>query len=180
MNPPMNLSTMREWARFYARTDPAVVRGIHQLTSRALDDLDLPETLTPEQEQMLHLCAEEFYVVGEVFAVPQEGKMPMLVYPGQVGVMAFAFGGFAFHWSKGTGNSQRLPENTIYLRRPTTPYDLRGTPAIDADANVVEPSEFETRLFSHQAGPLVEAILAEGPELPEDEDTGEVEKESAT
>lgn len=171
--PAMNLSTAREWARFYARTSPAVVRGLHALTSAALDALDLPDEITPEQKKMLHLCVEEFYTVGEVIAVPQEDGMPVLFNPGQVGVMVYAFGGHAFHWSNGT-DSRRLPSDTHYLRRPTSPYDLRGTPAIDPEGRIVEPSDFEIRLFSHQAESLVEAILSVGEEpLPEDEDTGE-------
>jgi len=46
------------------------------------------EDLSDQELGFLHLCAREFYLTGEVVAVPQEARLPAIIYPGQVGLAA--------------------------------------------------------------------------------------------
>ena len=184
----MNLSKHREWARFYSDTSPEVAKALDDMAELAVGATEIHDRMKESSGHLadrlafLTRCAEEFYLVGEVVAVPQEGQLPRFIYPGQVGVVAKPDGTFLLHWTNGSGTAKTLPPETIYLRRPTTPFDMRGVPAILPDGTV-QATDMDTELFAQQAGPLIAAVgqadLGPEPEgvMPEDEDTGEKEME---
>lgn len=184
----MNLPQLHATARFHYHTNPEVGEAIEDLAKRAaLAALgeDAAETQGPPHAkrrfEFLCLCAEEFYIVGEVVAVPLETKLPLLVYPGEVGVILKPFDPKPIlSWKRADEDPRTLPPNTIYLRRPSTPFDMRGVPLIRPDGTFTASDEYESELFAQQAEELVRVLYSVdlGPELvdeipPEDEDTGE-------
>jgi len=169
------LSQQREWSRFFFHTSPEVSNGIEALVGAAVEGVSGKEGLSEQELGFLHLCAREFYLTGEVVAVPQDVRLPAIIYPGQVGLVARADGKFLLHWDN-NGSPQTLPPETIYLRRPANPFDIRGVPAVSPEGVVVEPSGFEAQLFSRQVGVLVDLLQRRAVDhvVPEEDDpTGE-------
>jgi len=190
----MNLSTHREWARFHFHTNPKTFTDVETLAHAAAEgcfseDRKMPPhwrgTAREARREHLEMCAEEFLLVGEVIAVPQAGRLPMLINPGQVGVVAKADGSHLLHWTDGNGQAQMLPSNAVYLRRPATPFDMRGVPFVEPDGTVERKNPdigFVINMFVMQADPLIEQIMTADldpdenvVELPKDEDTDEDE-----